>query len=92
MHRIPFSMPARKAMMGTKRGELAIRALHRQRRAATKKAESLNEAVSNRMDEGLARLEADAMLRPPEKLAKAHGEVADLANLGFITGYLADNL
>jgi hypothetical protein len=79
-------------MMGTKRGELAIRALHRQRRAATKKAESLNEAVSNRMDEGLARLEAGAMLRPPEKLAKVHGEVADLANLGFITGYLADTL
>jgi hypothetical protein len=36
-----------------KRGELAIRALQRQRRAATKKAKSLNEAVSNRMDEGL---------------------------------------
>jgi hypothetical protein len=79
-------------MMGAKRGALAIRALHRQRRAATKKPKSLNEAVSNRMDEGLARLEADQMLKPPSGLTKAAGEVVDLGDLGFTSGYLADTL
>jgi hypothetical protein len=49
------------------RGSLAIRALHRERRAATKKPASLNEAVSNRMDERLARLEGDQMLKPPPR-------------------------
>ena len=75
-----------------KRGELAIRALQRQRRAATKKAKSLNEAVSIRMDEGLARLEADNMLKPPAGLAKAVGEVVDLGDLDFVSSYLADTL
>ena len=73
-------------------GKLAIRALQRQRRAATKKAESLNEAVSNRMDEGLARIEADQMLKPPAGLKKAAGEVVDVDDLGCISGYLVDTL
>jgi hypothetical protein len=78
--------------MGAKRGALAIRALHRQRRAATKKPNSLNEAVSNRMDEGLARLEGDQMLKPPEKLVKVAREAVDLGDLGFISSYLVDTL
>jgi hypothetical protein len=78
----------------TKRGQggLAIRTLHRERRAATKKPASLNEAVSNRMDERLARLEADQMLKPPPGLTKAAGEVVDLGDLGFMSGYLAETL
>jgi len=75
-----------------KRGELAIRARHRQRRAASKKTQTLDEAVSNRMDEGLARSEADRVIKPPSGLTKAAGEVVDLEDLGFITGYLADTL
>jgi hypothetical protein len=74
------------------RGEAAIRALHRQRRAATKKTESPNEAVSNRMDEGLARLEANQMLKPPPGLTRVAGEVVDVGDLGFISGYLVDTL
>jgi hypothetical protein len=89
---MPFSLPAREALMEAKRGALAIRALHRQRRAATKQPKSLNEAVSNRMDEGLARLEADQMLKPPPGLTKAAGEVVDLGDLGFISSYLVDTL
>ena len=73
-------------------GKLAIRALQRQRRAATRKAESLNEAVSNKMDERLAKLEADQMLNPPPGLTKAAGEVVDVDNLRFISGYLVDTL
>jgi hypothetical protein len=75
-----------------RRGELAIRARQRQRRAVGRKAQTLDEAVSNRMDEGLARLEADRMTKPPSGLTKAAGEVVDLGDLGFITGYLADTL
>jgi hypothetical protein len=74
------------------RGGLAIRALHRARRAATKMPASLNEVVTNRMDEGLARIEAEAMLKPPEKLVRAAGEVVDLGDLGFISSYLVDTL
>ena len=89
---MPFRLPARELVTEAKRGALAIRALHRKCRAAAKKPKSLNEAVSNRMDEGLARLEADQMLKPPEKLVKADREVIDLGNLGFVSGYLADTL
>ena len=58
-----------------KRGERAIRALNKARRAAAKRPESLNEAVSNRMDKGLARLEVEAMIKPPEDLVNSCGEV-----------------
>jgi hypothetical protein len=56
------------------RGELGIRASQRARRAAAKKAETLNEAVSNNMDERLARLEAENLLKPPEELVSQCGE------------------
>ena len=53
----------------------------------------LSEAMnSHRMDEGLARLEADQMLKPPPGLTKAAREVVDLGDLGFISGYLAETL
>jgi hypothetical protein len=74
------------------RGEPAIRASHRAARAAGKKSESLNEAVSNRMDEGVAWAEAESMRKPPEKLAKVAGEAADLENLDFISAWLVDTL
>lgn len=74
------------------RGEMAIRAINKAARAAAKRPESLNEAVSNKMDERLARLEADGLMKPPENLVKAAGEVVDLANLGFISSYLVDTL
>ena len=56
------------------RGEMAIRARQRAARAAAKKPESLNEAVSNRMDEARAKLEARELLQVPEDLVSAHGE------------------
>src|SRR5271166_256850 len=56
------------------RGELGIRAYQRASRAAAKKAETLNEAVSNNMDERLARLEAENLLKPPEELVNLCGE------------------
>lgn len=59
----------------TTKGELAIRANLRAQRAAAKKPESLDEAVSNRMDEKFAKLEAEAMLKPPEDLLSSCGEV-----------------
>ena len=74
------------------RGELAIRASQTTARAAARESKSLNEAVSNRMDEGVARAEAESMIKPPEKLAKVAGEAADLDDLGFITGWLVDTL
>jgi hypothetical protein len=45
------------------RGELAIRARLKARRAAAKKPESLNEAVSNKMDEVLAKRDAEVIAR-----------------------------
>jgi hypothetical protein len=55
-------------------GEIAIRAGLKAKRAAARKPESLNEAVSNRTDEILARLEAQAALKAPERLVSACGE------------------
>ena len=57
------------------RGERAIRARNRAARAAAKKPESLNEAVSNKMDEVLAKRDAEAYLKLPEDLVKSCGEV-----------------
>ena len=59
------------------RGELAIRARNKAARAAVRKPESLNEAVSNRMDERLARRDAEALLKPPEDLVNSCGEVIE---------------
>jgi hypothetical protein len=56
------------------RGEIAVRASLRAARAAAKKPESLNEAVSNRVDEALARREAEVALRAPKHLVSSCGE------------------
>jgi predicted component of type VI protein secretion system len=55
-------------------GEVAIRAELKAKRAAARKPESFNDAVSNRTDEVLARLEAESALRPPEHLVSSCGE------------------
>lgn len=55
-------------------GELAIRAHLKAERAAAKKPSCLNEAVSNRMDEVLARKDAEILLRPAENVVQACGE------------------
>jgi 2-succinyl-5-enolpyruvyl-6-hydroxy-3-cyclohexene-1-carboxylate synthase len=55
-------------------GELAIRAHLKAVRAAAKKPSSLNEAVSNRMDEVLARKDAETLLKPPEDMVQDCGE------------------
>jgi hypothetical protein len=55
-------------------GELAIRAHLKAERAAAKKPSCLNEAVSNRSDEVLARMDAEALLKPPKDLVRACGE------------------
>jgi len=54
--------------------ERAIRAHLKAERAASKKPSCLNEAVSNRMDEVLARLDAETLLKPPEDLVHSSGE------------------
>lgn len=59
----------------TTKGELAIRANLKAQRAAAEKPESLNEAISNKMDEALANLDAKAMLKTPEDLLSSCGEV-----------------
>jgi hypothetical protein len=74
------------------RGEMAIEANHAAARAVARKPDSLNEAVSNRMDERLARLQAEIMIKPPQRIARVAGEAADLDDLGFITGWLVDTL
>jgi hypothetical protein len=71
------------------RGELAIRARHRAARAAAKKPESLNEAVSSKMDEVLADRDAEAMMKLPEDLVNSCGEVI---KRGFRLGFLVDTL
>jgi hypothetical protein len=59
----------------SRRGELALRARNRARRSAATKPESLNEAVSNKMDERLALTEAEANLKLPKGLLTSCGEV-----------------
>jgi hypothetical protein len=76
----------------TRRGELAIRARHRAARAAARNPKSLNEVVSNRMDEALARAEGDSAIKAPARLVKVCGEAVDLDDLGFITSTLVDTL
>ena len=49
------------------RGEAAIEANLSADRARVKKAENLNERVSYHMDERLARLQADTMIKPPPR-------------------------
>jgi hypothetical protein len=55
-------------------GERAIRAHLKAVRAAAKKPSCLNEAVSNRMDEVLARKDAETLVKPPKELMQACGE------------------
>ncbi len=56
------------------KGEMAIRAHLRAERAAAKKPSCLNEAISNRMDEVLARKDAETLVKRPENLVRACGE------------------
>jgi hypothetical protein len=56
------------------RGLKGIRAQQRAARARTKKADTLDEAVSNSMDARLANLEAKNLLQTPENLINACGE------------------
>jgi hypothetical protein len=74
------------------RGEAAIQANLSAERARVQKAENLNERVSYDMDERLARLQADTMIKPPQRLAKVAGEVANLDDLGCITSWLVATL
>jgi hypothetical protein len=55
-----------------RRSELAIRAGQKAARAAAKKPASLIEAVQNKMDERLARTEADQMLSSSPALTGMH--------------------
>jgi hypothetical protein len=55
-------------------GERAIRAHLKAVRAAAKKPSCLNQAVSDRTDEVLARLDAETLLKPPENLVRSSGE------------------
>jgi hypothetical protein len=71
------------------RGELAIRARQRAARAAAKKPESLNEAVSNKMDEALAKREARSLLQPPATVVTACGETIQS---DFRLGHIVDTL
>ena len=56
------------------RGERGLRALNRARRARAKRSDNANEAVSYRMDEALAKTEAEAELKVPEDLIRSCGE------------------
>jgi hypothetical protein len=74
-----------------KRGELAIRALNKARRAAATKPESLNEAVSNKMTETIANREAENLLKIPDNLVRSCGEaVTPEFRLGFLLDRLRD--
>lgn len=71
------------------KGEKAIRAQQKAARAAAKKPETLNEAVSNKMDEALAKLEARELLQLPENLVSARGEtVQNSSRLGHVVDTL----
>jgi hypothetical protein len=71
------------------KGELAIRARQRAARAAAKRPESLNEAVSNRMDEACAKIDARELFQVPENLVSAHGETIQS---DFRLGHIVDTL
>jgi hypothetical protein len=71
------------------KGERAIRAQQKAARAAAKNPESLNEAVSNKMDEALAKLEARELLQLPENLVSARGETVQSS---FRLGHVVDTL
>lgn len=70
-------------------GELAIRAHLKAVRAAAKKPSCLNETVSNRTDEVLARLDAETLLKPPEDLVRSSGEAI---RPGFRLPHIVDTL
>ena len=75
-----------------KNGEIAIRVRQRVVRAASKRTPMLNEAVSNRMDEALAKAEADRALKAPPRLVKVCGEAVDLDDENSISAVLVDTL
>jgi hypothetical protein len=56
------------------RGEIGIRASLKAQRAKARKPESLNEAVSNKMDENIASRDAEMALQAPEELIVGSGE------------------
>jgi hypothetical protein len=56
------------------RGEIGIRASLRAQHARAKKPESLNEAVSSKMDENIASRTAEMALQVPEELVAGSGE------------------
>ena len=70
-------------------GERAIRAHLKAVRAAAKKPSCLNEAVSNRTDEVLARLDAETLLKPPNNLVRSSGEAI---RPGFRLPHIVDTL
>jgi hypothetical protein len=70
-------------------GELAIRARQKAARAAATRPKSLNEAVSNHMDEAMAKSEATRLLQPPETLVASCGESV---RGDFRLGHLVDTL
>ena len=68
---------------------MAIRARQRAARAAAKRPESLNEAVSNRMDEVRAKIDARELFQAPKDLVSAHGETIQS---DFRLGHMVDTL
>lgn len=74
------------------RGLKAIRTEQRAARARAKKAETLNEAISNDMDAVLANMEARNLLQPPENLVTACGEsIQPDFRLSFVVDTLQQN-
>lgn len=78
-------------MRSATKGEQALRAHNRAIRARAKRAESLDEAVSNKMDEGLANLEAERLLKVPENVVRSCDEaITPEFRLGFLVDTLRD--
>jgi hypothetical protein len=69
----------------TERGEIGIRASLKAQRARAKKPESLNEAVSNKMDEIIANRDAEMALHVPEERIAGSGEAIQPEFLSELT-------
>jgi hypothetical protein len=59
------------------------------RRAAAQKPESLNEAVSNKMDETLAKMDVEAMMKLPEDLVNS---CCDVVQRDFRLSHIVDTI
>ena len=70
-------------------GEQAFRAHNRAIRAKAKRAESLDEVMSNKMDEIEANIQAKNLLKVPEDVVHSCGEAF---TPGYRLGFLADRL